>query len=91
VENAEFFKHCPQKQLCQILGGAMGAFLCRKKVETEDAQDAGNECQDWMRLESALIKTCAAPPRAETVYAWPMEKFGIDAQGNHGALQIKCL
>lgn len=25
-----------------------------------------------------------------TVYAWPMEKRGVDAKGNHGALHVKC-
>ena len=28
--------------------------------------------------------------RAATVYAWPMEKRGMDAKGNRGALHVKC-
>jgi phosphatidylserine/phosphatidylglycerophosphate/cardiolipin synthase-like enzyme len=28
--------------------------------------------------------------RAATVYAWPLEKRGMDAKGNHGALHVKC-
>lgn len=28
--------------------------------------------------------------RAATVYAWPMEKRGVDAKGNRGALHVKC-
>jgi phosphatidylserine/phosphatidylglycerophosphate/cardiolipin synthase-like enzyme len=28
--------------------------------------------------------------RAATVYAWPMEKRGVDSKGNRGALHLKC-
>jgi cardiolipin synthase len=28
--------------------------------------------------------------RAATVYAWPMEKRGVDTKGNRGALHVKC-
>jgi phosphatidylserine/phosphatidylglycerophosphate/cardiolipin synthase-like enzyme len=39
---------------------------------------------------NALAAMGADLARAATVYAWPVEKRGMDAKGNRGALHVKC-